>query len=77
MIKVRISVGSVTTTMKLRKLLTRAKIPSRLIKLNFSEDHVGCTNGVEIYERDFYSAVMIMRDNGIAYKLEQNHNDLP
>ena len=77
MIKVRISVGSVTMTMKLRKLLTRAKIPSRLIKLNISEDNIGCTNGVEIYERDFYSAVMIMRDNGIAYKLEQNHNDLP
>ena len=75
--KTRISVGSVTVALKLRKLLIRARIPSRLIKLNSNESPGGCSSGVEIYERDFYSAVMVMRENGIAYTLGQDHNDIP
>lgn len=71
--RITVSVGSPTRAIKLRKLLIRARIPSRLVKNSNTSE--GCTNGVEIYERDFYSAVVIMKENGIAYTLRQD-NDL-
>ena len=59
-----ISVGSVTYAIKLKKLLAREGIKTTLVK---KETASGCTHGVELSEGDFLGAVVIMRENGIAY----------
>ena len=64
-----VTVGSVTYAIKLRKLLSREGIHSRLIKVERSEGENGCTHGVEISEKDFLDAAYVMRENGISYKL--------
>ena len=64
-----ITVGSVTYAIKLRKLLSRAGIRSKLVKTERPGSKNGCTHGVEIDEKDFYHAVVVMKENGISYKV--------
>ena len=66
-----VTVGSVTYAMKLRKLLLREGIQSRLVKVDNTTEGKGCSHGVEISESDFYSAVVIMKENRIAYSVYQ------
>ena len=68
--KITVTVGSVTYAIKLRKLLVKNGIGSRLVKLDNTVDGKGCTHGVEISENDLYRTVFILRENGIAYKLK-------
>ena len=65
-----ISVGAVTYAIKLKKLLLRNKIYARIVKVE--NDNGGCTHGVEINEEDFYHAVVIMKENAIAYTIKNN-----
>lgn len=67
--KITVTVGSVTYAIKLRKLLLREGIASRLVKVDNTEDKTGCSHGVEISGEDFYKAVVIMRENGIDYSV--------
>ena len=71
-----ITVGSVTYAIKLQKLLARSKISSSIVKIARGENEGGCTNGLEIYDSDFFSAVAIMRENRIAYKIYSGYNDI-
>ena len=67
--KIIVTVSTVTLAIKLRKLLLRDGIRSRLVKLNGTH---GCVHGIEIYRTDFYRTVFIMKENDIAYKVENN-----
>ena len=64
-----ITVGTVTYALKCRKLLSKAGIQSKLVKLDSSKTSKGCTYGIELRSEDFYSAVVILRENGIDYSL--------
>ena len=66
-----ITVGSVTYAIKLRKILLKEKIASRLIKLDTEAERAGCTHGLEIDAGDLYAAIMIMKNQGIEYKLNE------
>ena len=67
--KTTVTLDSVTYAIKLRKLLSRAKIKSRLIKVSDGAKLGGCAHGVEFDEEYFYDAVVIMKENGINYSL--------
>ena len=72
-----VTVGSVTFALKLQKLFLRAKIRSKLVKVDNTRTENGCTHGLEIRESDFYQAVVIMKSNGINYSVyNQNGYDL-
>lgn len=64
-----ITVGTVTYAIKLRKLLSRDGIYARLMKVENVEGALGCIHGVEINERDFLRAVVIMKNNNIEYSI--------
>ena len=72
---ITIIVGSVTYAIKLRKLLTRGGIRSKLVKLDDSKNNNGCVYGVEINKADFLGSVVIMNENQIEYSV-YNRDDL-
>ena len=73
-----ITVGSVTYAIKLRRLLLRGGVRSKLVKIDNSNRNLGCNHGVRIGADDFYRAVVIMRENRIPYSVYQGeNNDLP
>ena len=51
--------------MKLRRMLLRAGIKSKLVKVV----QKGCAHGIEIDRADFYNAVVVMKENGINYSV--------
>ena len=69
--KTTIIVGSVTQSIKLRKLLNKERIGARVIKVDNTENKAGCSHGVEISSADFYRAVVIMRENNINYLVQK------
>ena len=72
-----VTVGTVTYAIKLRRLLLRAGIRSKLVKVD-STDSSGCTHGVQIAEGDYYSAVVVMQNGGIQYKVfDGRYHDIP
>ncbi len=69
---ITVTVGAVTHALKLRKLLLRDGIQSKLVKVDNTAQNSGCSHGLLIDERDFYSAVVIMKNNGIAYFVQKD-----
>lgn len=67
--KTIVTVGSVTYAIKLKRLLLRNGVQSKLVKVDVSKTKRGCTHGLEINENDFYLAVVIMRENKIPYSV--------
>ena len=67
--KTTITVGSVTYSVKLARLLKRARVPYRLVKIDNGDNNLGCTHGVEIDEQDLLFAIVIMKENGIIYSI--------
>ena len=67
--KTVITVDSVTYAIKLKRVLAKAKIHTRLVKVNQGDLSGGCVHGVELADEDFYQAVVIMRDNNISYSV--------
>ena len=67
--KIVLSTASVTYAIKGTRLLSSAKIPSKLVKIDTSTTNTGCTHGIMINENDFLSSVKILRDNGIPYSV--------
>ena len=63
-----VTVGTVTYAIKLRRLLLRAGIRSKLVKVE-SASNDGCTHGVKINSSDFYRAVVVMKGNNISYSV--------
>ena len=51
--------------MKLRRMLLRAGIKSKLVKVVKN----GCVHGIEIDRSDFYNAIIVMKENGINYSV--------
>lgn len=74
--KTIITVGSVTYAIKTRGLLSRGGVRSKLVKTDGIAGNPGCTHGLEIDSKDFYRAVVILKDNNISYKIYYS-NDLP
>ena len=64
-----VTVGAVTYAIKLRKMLLRAGIRSKLVKTDGTDGSGGCTHGIKIDERDYYSAIVVMKNSGIEYKI--------
>lgn len=64
-----VTVGAVTYAIKARKLFLRRGIQSKLVKVDSGKTQNGCTHGVEIDNVDFYAAIKILKDNGIAYSV--------
>ena len=67
--KTVISIGSFTYAQKARRLLSRVGIEATLVKHDGIETKAGCTHGIEIDGEDFYSAITVLKENGIAYSL--------
>lgn len=67
--KTTITVGSVTYAIKVRKLLERAGVKSKLIKVDSSKTKSGCTYGIELQSSFFYDAVNVLKNNGISYSV--------
>ncbi len=61
-----LNVGSVTLGIKAKRLLEDNGIKSKLIKTD-SSDRGGCIYGIRIKSTELYKAVMILKENGIAY----------
>lgn len=75
---ITVTVGTVTYAIKLRKLLLRAGIRSKLVKVDNTRTENGCTHGVMIDEGDFYRAVVVMKSSGVNYSVYiGNSYDLP
>lgn len=68
-----ITVGSMTYAIKARKALSHEGIKSKLVKLEKNKD--GCSYGIELKEERLYSAVVVLRTNGIEYKLLRGGNN--
>ena len=66
---ITVTVSSVTYAIKLKKALSRRGIQSRLVKIEDKEGLLGCVNGVSINKKDFLTAVVIMKENGIIYSI--------
>ena len=67
-----ITVGSVTYAIKCKKLLNKNGIRSKLIKVDPGINENGCTYGVEFPKESFYSAVSILRQENISYRVYRN-----
>ena len=66
--KIIITFDSVTYAYKARKLLARANINSKLVKVS-AEITNGCTHGIEILNNSFFDAVNELRRAGINYSV--------
>ena len=64
-----IAVGSVTYAIKVRKLLERSGIKTKLIKVDSSKSKSGCTYGIQVQTPLFYDVVSILKKNGINYSV--------
>ena len=64
-----LTVGSVTYAIKVRKLLERAGVKSKLVKVDSSKSKSGCTYGIQLQREHFYDAVNILKNNGIDYSV--------
>ena len=69
--KVIVTFNSVTYALKGRKLLSRADIESRLIKVD-TELTRSCTYGLEIDNNLFLDAIRILKTAGIDYRVYNN-----
>ena len=72
-----VTVGAVTYALKLKKLLLREGIRSKLVKVDVTAEGLGCSHGLKLTMQDFYSAVLIMKTNGFNYSVYRpKSNDL-
>ena len=62
---------SITSAMKARKLLRRAGIASRLVRLDEIDSDFGCTYSLEISEILLLEAVAVLRRASVSYRLRQ------
>ena len=68
--------ASMTYANKAKRLLSRANIQSKLIKLT-AEDEGGCVHGISVFDADYYDSVRIFRENGLEYKVYGMKHGLP
>ena len=70
-----ITVGSVTYAIKVKKILERAGIRCKLIKVNASNINKGCNYGINVAASHFYDVIVILKNNGIVYSV-YTENDI-
>lgn len=75
--QVTVTVGSVTYAIKLKRLLMKEGIRADLVKVDNTDRNSGCSHGVRISERDFLSAVVILRESSIQYSILGQSDALP
>ncbi len=63
---VTFSFSSLTYASKAKKIFTRANIQSKLIKLSGEN---GCTHGLLVFEKDYYDAILLLRELDIGYRI--------
>lgn len=68
---ITVTVGAVTYAIKLKKLLSREGIQSKLVKVEDVKGGLGCIHGVQLKQNDFLRAVIIMKKNNIEYTVYQ------
>ncbi|MBE6537059.1 MAG: DUF3343 domain-containing protein [Ruminococcaceae bacterium] len=66
--KTIITFDSVTYALKARKLLTKAGINAKIVKIS-GELSKGCTHGVEIYPNTFFDSISILKQSEIDYSV--------
>ncbi len=71
------ALGSVTYAIKAAKLIKREGIYVRQTKLDNTPQGRGCTHGIEIYEKDLYDVIYILRNNDIEYRIVNGKDDIP
>ncbi len=64
-----LTVGSVTYAIKVRKLLERSGVKSKLVKVDSSKSKSGCIYGIQVQTAFFYDTVNILKNNGINYSV--------
>ena len=71
-----ITFNSITYAIKARKLLSREGVNTKLIKLDSNAEDGGCKYGLEISSSKLFSAISVLRSEGLEYKV-RDVNDLP
>lgn len=64
-----LATGSMTATVKIKKLLQREGINIDVVKLDPSKSKDGCAYGIEIGNDDLLMGVNILKKNGVLYHL--------
>ena len=67
--KVIFTVGTVTYSIKCKKLFSKNGIEAKVIKINPGPLNKSCTYGIEVSQNDFYSAIAILKESGIGYSI--------
>ncbi len=67
--KITVTVGSVTYAIKVKNILARMGIRSKLIKANYNEAAPGCTHGIELSEEHLYTLISALKERGINYNV--------
>lgn len=62
-----VTVESVTYAQKIKRLLEKRSIRSKLIKNSGDKSGNGCAFGIRIDSRYLYDVVSILKENGINY----------
>lgn len=70
--KTIVSVGAITHAIKAQRLLTDAKIHSKLIKVDYGTYKDGCIYGLVISDTDYPDAALTLKKGGIAFSLSIN-----
>ena len=65
--KILLLVDSMTLAQKSKKLLISNGISAEIIKTQGSLSSEGCTFGVRIEYKDYFSAIRILKNNEISY----------
>ena len=64
-----LATGSITATVKIKKLLQREGISVEVVKLDPGKNKDGCAYGIEIENDDLLIGVNILKKNGVLYHL--------
>ncbi len=65
-----ITLGTVSSAIKTRRLLARNKIKTEIIKISKVKSGADCNYGIQFAEEDFFDIVVLLRENGIKYFVE-------
>ena len=66
--KIIVTFNSITYALKGRKILARADIVSKLVKVDSNLTN-GCTYGVEIDDRHYFDAIGALKNASINYSI--------
>ena len=59
--------GSMTYSIKAKKILLKNNLSCEIIKINFSAKSTGCSYGIKINSDEFYDVAMRLNLEGIEY----------